>query len=66
MELHAYQTGQSAATPLLLIVIFIVEMERCVFVAFLDLEGAFNDTTKETIRRGIEEHVWHGSLSGGQ
>ena len=57
-EPHAYRTGRSVETTLLSVVNFIedqLELKGVCVGAFLEVEGAFNRTSREVIRKGAEE-----------
>ena len=58
-EQHAYRRGRSVETALLSVVNFVedqLEMKGVCIGALLDVEGAFNRTSREAIRKGAEEH----------
>lgn len=64
-EQHAYQTGKSVETALLSVTDFIggqLELKGVCLGVFLDVEGAFNRTSRAAIRRGAEEHGIPGSI----
>ena len=66
-EQHAYRTGRSVETALLSLVNFIedqLELKGICIGAFLDVEGAFNQTSREVIRKGAEEHGIPEILTG--
>jgi hypothetical protein len=59
---HAYQTGKSTETTLHNVVTHIeyaIEHKDIALGAFLDVEGAFERTSFDTIKQAAESHGWH-------
>ena len=58
-EQHAYQTGRSTESALFAVVNHVekqLDWKGIAIGLFLDIEGAFNRTSRAAIRRGAEEH----------
>ena len=64
---YTYQTGKSVVTALIEAVSFVkkgMKNKGMVLAGLLDVHGAFNHTTKESIVKGAQSHLVSNTVSG--